>query len=313
MFDGVQSPPMAELRVVVSGAGRVGRLIAEAVAAEDDMSPVAVLARASEGVQSQAMSELRVVVSGAGKMGRQIAEAVAAEDDMSAVAFLDGLATTGKAGHLPVYSDIATCLDDKSPDVVIDFTNAAWTPGLAEAALERGIRLVIGTSGLSGEFTAWLENEAKRRSTGVVVAANFAIGAVLMMYFAKQAARFFDNAEIIELHHDQKVDAPSGTAKMTAELMRDARETAFTYPRTEKETLPNARGAELGGIAIHSVRLPGLVAHQEVIFGGLGQTLTIRHDTTGRDSFMPGVVMATREVMKLDRLVVGLDQLFGLG
>ncbi len=258
------------------------------------------------------MSELRVVISGAGKMGRQVAAAVAAEEGMTPIAFLDGLATTGKIEPLPVYSDIATCFEDRKPDVVIDFSNAAWTPALATAAMERSIRLVIGTTGLPDDFLPWLEKEAKARKTGAVVAANFAIGAVLMMHFARQAARFFDNAEIIELHHDQKVDAPSGTAKTTAELMRAARETAFTHPPTEKETIPGARGAELGGIAIHSVRLPGLVAHQEVIFGGLGQTLTIRHDTTGRESFMPGVIMAAREVMKLDHLAVGLDALFGL-
>jgi 4-hydroxy-tetrahydrodipicolinate reductase len=145
-----------------------------------------------------------------------------------------------------------------------------------------------------------------------VVAANFAIGAVLMMHFARQAAPFFEHAEIIELHHDQKVDSPSGTAKTTAELMRAARDHDFVHPDSEKEPLPGARGAQFGGVALHSVRLRGLVAHQEVIFGGLGQSLTIRHDTTGRDSFMPGVVMGTREVMKLDRLVVGLDALFGL-
>jgi 4-hydroxy-tetrahydrodipicolinate reductase len=258
------------------------------------------------------MSELRVVVSGAGKMGRQVAAAVAAQEGMTPLAFLDGLATTGRIDHLPVYSDIAACFGDREPDVVIDFSNAAWTPDIAQAAMERHIRLVIGTTGLPEDFLPWLEKEAATRKVGAVVAANFAIGAVLMMYFARQAARFFDNAEIIELHHDQKVDAPSGTAKMTAELMRAARETAFTHPPTEKETIPGARGAELGGIAIHSVRLPGLVAHQEVIFGGLGQTLTIRHDTTGRESFMPGVVMAVREVMKLDHLAVGLDALFGL-
>lgn len=197
-------------------------------------------------------------------------------------------------------------------DVVIDFTNAAWTPGLAQAALAEGVRLVIGTTGLGEDFTTWLEQECKERKTGAVLASNFAIGAVLMMHFAKQAARFFDSAEVIELHHDQKVDSPSGTAKTTAELMRAAREDAFNYRSSEKETLTGARGAEHGGIAIHSVRLPGLVAHQEVLFGGLGQTLSIRHDTTGRESFMPGVIAATRAVMESKQLVVGLDRLFGL-
>ena len=258
------------------------------------------------------MEELRIVVSGSGKMGRQVAEAVGAAEGMHAVAFLDALATTGKIDHLPVFTDPEACFLEKEPDVVIDFTYAEWTPGLAEAALARNVRMVIGTTGLSEDFMKWLEKEAAARKLGVVVAANFAIGAVLMMHFAQQAARFFENAEIIELHHDQKVDSPSGTATATAELMRAARDTSFTHPVSEKETLAGARGAESGGIAIHSVRLPGLVAHQEVIFGGLGQTLTIRHDTTGRDSFMPGVILATREVIGLNKLVVGLDALFGL-
>ncbi|MCK9518269.1 MAG: 4-hydroxy-tetrahydrodipicolinate reductase, partial [Dehalococcoidia bacterium] len=232
---------------------------------------------------------LRVVVSGSGKMGRQVAQAVADAPDMDAVAYVDGLATVSELDGLPVYTDPAFCFSETRPDVCIDFTNASWTPGLVAAAVHDRVRLVIGTTGLSDEFVAWLEAESRERKVGAVVAANFAIGAVLMMHFAKQAARFFDNAEIVELHHNQKVDAPSGTAKTTAELMRAARKDPFVYPPTEKETIPGARGAELGGIAIHSVRLPGLVAHQEVIFGGLGQTLTIRHDTTGRDSFMPGV------------------------
>jgi 4-hydroxy-tetrahydrodipicolinate reductase len=258
------------------------------------------------------MDEIRVVISGTGKMGRQVATAVAAEAGMTAVAFVDALANVGRIEHLPVFTDPEACFDEKQPQVVIDFTNAAWTPGLAEAALARKVRCVIGTTGLPDDFMKWLAKEAKAKKVGAVVAPNFAIGAVLMMHFARQAARFFDSAEIIELHHDQKLDSPSGTAKTTAELMRAARTEPFTHRTSEKETLPGARGAEFGGVAIHSVRLPGLVAHQEVIFGGVGQTLTIRHDTTGRESFMPGVVAATREVMKLDHLVVGLDTLFGL-
>jgi 4-hydroxy-tetrahydrodipicolinate reductase len=258
------------------------------------------------------MAEIRVVISGSGKMGRQVAEAVAGDTAMVAVAYVDGLATEHTIGELPVFNDPVHCFDETKPDVVIDFTNSAWAPGLAEAALARGVRLVIGTTGLPQEFIPWLERETHERRVGAVVAANYAIGAVLMMQFAKQAARFFENAEIIELHHDQKVDSPSGTAITTAELMRGVRENAFTHVDSDREPLPGARGAEYGGIAIHSVRLPGLVAHQEVLFGGLGQTLSIRHDTTGRDSFMPGVLMATKAVMGLDHLVVGLDALFGL-
>ncbi|MCA9825553.1 MAG: 4-hydroxy-tetrahydrodipicolinate reductase, partial [Dehalococcoidia bacterium] len=127
------------------------------------------------------------------------------------------------------------------------------------------------------------------------------------------AAPFFDNVEIIELHHDQKVDAPSGTAMMTAEMMRAARSSRFTHPDTERYTLEGSRGAEYEGIAIHSVRLRGLVAHQEVLMGAVGQTLTIRHDSTGRDSFMPGVLLAVREVMHRDSLTVGLESLLGIG
>jgi 4-hydroxy-tetrahydrodipicolinate reductase len=258
------------------------------------------------------MADLRIVVSGAGKMGRQVAEALAAEPGMEAVAYLDALAEGDELGGLPLYRDAILCIDSTKPDVIIDFTNAAWTPLLAEAAMARSVRLVIGTTGHAPEFVSWLERESLARKTGVVLAANFAIGAILMMHFAKQAARFFESAEIIELHHDQKVDSPSGTAKTTAELMVAARAKPFFHKKSEKEPLEGARGAEYEGIAIHSVRLPGFVASQEVIFGGLGQTLSIRHDTTGRDSFIPGVLAATHEVMKLERMVVGLDALFGL-
>ncbi len=258
------------------------------------------------------MTDIRVLVSGSGRMGRQVAAAVLAEPGMSPVGYVDGLAEDGVLEGIPLLKSARDAVEKLKPDVCIDFTNAAWTPELAEACLAGGVRMVIGTTGLGAGFMGWLEAEAAERKTGVVVSANFAIGAVLMMHFARQAARFFEHAEIIELHHDQKVDSPSGTAKTTAELMRAARDRDFIHPESEKEPLPGARGAEYGGVAIHSVRLPGLVAHQEVIFGGLGQTLTIRHDTTGRDSFMPGVVAATREVMKLDRMVLGLDALFGL-
>ncbi len=245
-------------------------------------------------------------------MGREVAAAVLAADGMTPVAYVDGLAEPGALEGLPIFNDAVECFEKTPADVVIDFTNAAWTPTLAEAALARGVRMVVGTTALSGEFMEWLEGEAAARRIGVVVASNFAISAVLMMYFARQAARFFDNAEIIELHHDQKVDSPSGTAKTTAEGMVAARGRAFVHPESERETVPGARGADLGGVAIHSVRLPGLVAHQEVIFGALGQTLTIRQDSTGRDSYMPGVLAAVREVMSVEKLIVGLDALFGL-
>lgn len=257
-------------------------------------------------------SIVRVVVSGSGRMGRQVAAALREAPDTEALAFVDALSPEASCDGLPVYTDAAACLSEKRPDVVVDFTNAAWTPELARVAIENRARLVIGTTGLQPEFVEWLRATCDEQRIGAVLASNFAIGAVLMMAFAEQAARFMDHAEIIELHHDQKVDAPSGTALTTAERMRAAREQPFVYPDTEKETLPGTRGGEYGGIAIHSVRLPGLVAHQEVIFGGLGQTLSIRHDSTGRESFMPGVLLAVRSVMNEERLIVGLDGLLGL-
>jgi len=245
-------------------------------------------------------------------MGRQVAAAVLAEPGMTPAAYIDGLAERGAMDGIPVFQEAGVGLDEAKPHVVVDFTNAAWTPVIAKAALERGIPLVIGTTGLSADFMAWLEAETKARGVGAVVAANFAISAVLMMHFAKLAARFFDHAEIIELHHDGKADSPSGTAKATAEGMVAARGRPFVHPKPEVETVAGARGAEVGGVAIHAVRLPGLVAHQEVIFGGQGQVLTIRQDSTGRDSFMPGVLLAIREVLGRRELVVGLDRLLGL-
>lgn len=245
-------------------------------------------------------------------MGRESARAVRAAPDLELVGFLDGLATANELDGLPVHRDVVEGLAALLPDVVIDFTNAAWTPVLARAALQRRVRLVVGTTGLDSAFLEELGRECAERRLGAVVAPNFAVGAVLMIHFARQAARFFDSAEIIELHHDGKVDSPSGTAKATAEGMLAARGRPFSRNVPEREPLPGARGAELGGVSIHAVRLPGMVAHQEVIFGGTGETLTIRHDSMGRESFMPGVLLAVRKVPALDRLVLGLEGLLGL-
>ncbi len=260
---------------------------------------------------------IRVVVSGTGNMGREVLAAVARAPDMEPVGVIEKFAQ-GDAidlpggGSVPLSAGPPALLDRAKPDAIIDFTNAEWTPHVARAALERGVRLVIGTTGLPDRWLKELEKACRERGVGAVVAPNFAVGAVLMIHMAKIAARFFDAAEVIELHHDKKVDAPSGTALTTAREMLEARGKPFERNVPDREPLPGARSAETGGITIHSVRLPGLVAHQEVIFGGQGQTLSIRHDTTGRDSFMPGVLLATREVIKRRELVLGLEALFGL-
>ena len=174
------------------------------------------------------------------------------------------------------------------------------------------MRLVVGTSGLSEAFLHELEQECRRRKLGAVAAPNFALGAVLMIHLAKLAGRYFDFAEIIEMHHEAKADAPSATAIATARQMAAGRESPFLRSPTERQTVEGSRGAAVDGISVHSVRLPGLVARQEVILGAPGQTLTIRHDSVSRESFMPGVLMAVREVVHRDELVVGLERLIGL-
>lgn len=261
---------------------------------------------------------IRVLVSGSGKMGREVLAAVFREDDLEAVGVVDGLATgdtialPGGSGSLPLGRDAAGMVEKTRPDVAIDFTNAEWTPRLVEAALAAGVRLVIGTSGLGDDFVRHLGEECEKRRIGAVIAPNFALGAVLMQHLARIAARFYQSAEIIELHHDQKVDAPSATAIATAKAMAEARGKPFARAQTQRENLPGTRGGEAAGVAVHSVRLPGLVAHQEVILGGAGETLCIRHDSLGRESFMPGVMLAVRHVMEHPGLVVGLERLIGL-
>ena len=182
----------------------------------------------------------------------------------------------------------------------LDFTSAAFAPEHVAWGIEHGIDVVIGTTGFEID-EAWRD-----APVGIVVAPNFAIGAVLMMRFAEQAARLFDAAEVIELHHDGKADAPSGTAIATAERIGAVRDGAWRAPGGD-DAHPGARGAEIGGVRVHGVRLPGLLAHQEVIFGGPGQTLTIRHDSTDRTSFMPGILLAIRRVHDRPGLTVGLD------
>ncbi len=260
---------------------------------------------------------IRVLVSGSGKMGRAIAEALEAADGVEPVGILEKFADAStfvlsSGTSLPMTPDADAAMSDLKPNVVIDFTNVAWTPVAAEAAVRHGVRPVIGTSGLSEAFVRDLAEKCAEHKLGGVVAANFAIGAVLMMHFARIAARFFDSAEVIELHHDQKVDAPSGTAIATAQGMAQARGKSFARNEPEVQTVPGSRTASVEGVTVHSVRLPGLVAHQEVLFGGLGQWLSIRHDTTGREAFMPGILLAAREVMNRSELVVGLDALVGL-
>jgi 4-hydroxy-tetrahydrodipicolinate reductase len=261
---------------------------------------------------------IRVLVSGSGKMGRTIIDGIDAAEGLEPVGVVDGFAQPGEwrlpsGPVVPLLSDAGAACDQTKPDIVIDFTNAAWTPQLTAAAVPRGVRPVIGTTGLPQSYVDDLARECRERKLGGLIAANFAIGAVLLMHMSKLASRFFDSAEIIELHHDQKVDSPSGTSIATARKMLEGRD-GKPFGRNVPDATPveGTRAGAIDGITIHSVRLPGLFAHQEVLFGGTGQTLTIRHDTFGRDCYLPGLILAAREVMQRQELVVGLDALFGL-
>lgn len=260
---------------------------------------------------------IRVVMSGAGNMGHQIMAAIESADDLELVGALDGLSNdtfVEVGGRAVPLSNSLESLAAWSPDVVVDFSNAEWTERLIPAAIQAGVRPVIGTSGLSDDAVADAERRVNEAGLGGVIAANFALGAVLMMHLANVAAPLFDSVEIIEQHHDGKVDAPSGTAVATAQSMRAARDSDFKRKGAERHNVEgyDSRGAELGGASLHSVRLPGLVAHQVIVFGGNDETLTIRHDSMSRASFIPEILRAVRAAPELDHLVIGLDRLLGL-
>ena len=242
---------------------------------------------------------INVAVLGArGRMGSEVVKAVEATDGLALVAALD-------------MGDSLEQLKGSAAHVVVDFTTPDSVMANLEFLINNGINVVVGTTGFDDAKLAtvkgWL---AQNPSVGVLIAPNFAIGAVLMMEFAEKAARYFESAEIIELHHPAKVDAPSGTAARTAELMSAARKDAGlgAMPDATTTALDGARGALVGGIPVHSVRARGLVAHQEVLFGGLGETLTIRHDSIDRAGFMPGVILGVRKIVNTPGLTHGLDK-----
>jgi 4-hydroxy-tetrahydrodipicolinate reductase len=253
-------------------------------------------------------------------MGRAAVRAVSREADMLLVAAIGRERDVGRdAGDVAGTGRLNVAIEAEfgavmaaAPHVLVEF--APGRPALehARAALTAGLRPVIGSTGIAASEIEALGALAAERKTGAVVAPNFAIGAVLMMEFARVAARHMPHVEIIELHHDRKRDAPSGTAVKTARVIAEARGTAPPPAVREEELVPGARGGQSESVRVHSIRLPGLGAHQEVIFGGPGQTLTIRHDSLNEESFMPGLLLAVRAVRDLERLVYGLEHLLGL-
>ena len=264
------------------------------------------------------MKPIRVVVHGAlGRMGQQVIDTVCQEPEMEVVGAVDlkvaqeHLPLPDGSGEVPSSSDLDYILTSCQPDVLVDFTIAQATMSAVRIATNRGVNVVVGTTGLTTDDIAEIDRLSTAHQVGAVVAPNFALGAVVMIHLAKVAAKYFDYAEIIELHHHLKADAPSGTALSTAKAMAEAKGKPFQLPKQKKSS--NSRGEQVEGVTLHSVRLPGLMAHQEVILGASGQTLSIRHDTINRECYMPGVMLAIKEVVKRKGLTYGLDALLGLG
>ncbi|MGE4169550.1 MAG: 4-hydroxy-tetrahydrodipicolinate reductase [Candidatus Margulisiibacteriota bacterium] len=237
------------------------------------------------------------IIGAKGKMGTEAVKAVSAAPNMAVVAQIG----RGDA--------VAETLKTTKPQVVVELTHPSSVFDHCTTILESGAHAVVGTTGLTQDQLKTLDALAKERGLGILVCPNFAIGAVLMMKFAAEAARYMPRAEIIEFHHDKKADAPSGTALKTAELMANATPNLNDVVLDEIESIPGARGGIHRNIPIHSVRLPGYIAHQEVLFGGLGQTLSLRHDTISRESFMPGVLLCIQKVSQIKGLVYGMENI----
>lgn len=270
-------------------------------------------------------SPIPVVVNGAvGKMGREVIKAVASAEDMILVGAVDrhpdyqgqdiGEVVGCGALEVPVLSDLQSVLvlatQEKVQGVMVDFTHPNSVYDNTRSAIAYGVRPVIGTTGLSPEQLKDLGDFAEKASTGCLIVPNFCIGVVLLQQAAMQASQYFDHVEIIELHHNQKADAPSGTAIKTAEMLSELGKNFNSASVKETETITGARGGVTSdNIHIHSIRLPGLIAHQEVIFGAPGQIYTLRHDTMDRACYMPGVLLSIRKVTQLKSLVYGLERI----
>ncbi len=263
-----------------------------------------------------------VVVGAAGKMGRIAVQGIHEAADLNLMAAVDVTHVDEDAGELagigtidvPITNDFKTmlmmCAQEREPGVVLDFTRADVAYENVRESIAFGIRPVVGTTGLTPQQLNELSIFADKASTGCIIAPNFALGMILLQEACSRIAQFFDHVELIELHHNEKADAPSGTALKTAHMMAGLGKAFNATTFEEKELLLGARGAvSEDGIRIHSVRLPGLIAHQEVIFGGPGQTLTLRHDTSHRTAYIPGILLAIRKVRQLKSLVYGLEKI----
>jgi 4-hydroxy-tetrahydrodipicolinate reductase len=258
------------------------------------------------------MAEISVLVSGAcGRMGTTVVAAVQQDPELKLVGAVDLPERAGQVVHgVTVQGDLESALEEARPQVMVDFTQPGAVLQNVRLAVAHGVAPVVGTTGFSEADLEACRALSDQHQVPIFIAPNFSLGAVLLMKFAAEAAKYFDFAEIIELHHENKIDAPSGTALLTARRMREARGEPFARPPVQEDLrLAGVRGGDWENIRIHSVRLPGLVAHQEVLLGSLGQTLSLRHDTTGREAFIPGVLWAVKKVWSQRGLVVGLEHL----
>lgn len=259
-----------------------------------------------------------IAVNGAnGKMGREVVRGILASPDYELVGAVDVSGVGGDIGTLAglgpcgidVTGDLGTLLRGGRVEAVIDFTTPRVVMTSIRVSLEHGVPIVVGTTGVSEDDVDEVRRLSNQHQTNAIVAPNFTIGAVLMMLFSQTAAKYFDNVEIIELHHNKKMDAPSGTAIKTAEMILSARQGQPSPPPGEFETIDGARGGDMSGVRLHAVRLPGFIAHQEVIFGDSGQILTIRHDSMSRECYVPGVLMAVKKLSEISGVVYGLENL----
>jgi 4-hydroxy-tetrahydrodipicolinate reductase len=257
-----------------------------------------------------------VVVHGAaGRVGVEVVKAASQDPATKVVGAADAKVTGNTltlpdGSCVPFSTDIKAIIEQTQPDVIVDFSIAKASMPMIRIAAKAGVNLVIGTTGFSAAELEEIGKLAAANEIGIVAAPNFALGAVLMIHLAKVASKFMDHAEIIELHHDKKLDAPSGTSLLTAKAMAEARGKAFLPPSAGEHT--PSRGQDVSSVEIHSIRMPGLMAHQEVLFGAAGQTLSIRHDTINRECYMPGVMLAVKAVVKQKGFTYGLDKLLGL-
>ncbi len=254
---------------------------------------------------------MKILVNGAlGKMGSIVVATVLKQKDMELTGVVNPHGAGKTAGGLDVTETLASAFAKVKPDIVVDFTRPDVVMDNLRETLAAGVNAVVGTTGFSQEDLKELDELAKQKKVGILVAPNFAMGAVLMMKLASEVAKYFPQAEIIEKHHDQKLDAPSGTAILTAQKIVEARGGFLAQGNpNEKEKLPHARGNNYEGLRIHSVRLPGYVASQEVIFGSMGETLTISNDPVSRECYMPGVMLGCRQILGKVGLIYGLDKI----